>query len=172
MTDHSKYVFRFRSWVFWNNWTYEFLEKLRKICGRVYLCKFNFCFYVYIVIHKHWVDTKTKCRHLKNWPLKGLWGRCLSELIDRRYSQSCWYFWPSFVNCCPSNLLSGSTIPPPFLCVNKYTVHTYKVFKGGEEVWGSGPHTDNSCRKVPLHVNFFRWRHFALPSMWGLSFYG
>ena len=23
----------------------------------------------------------------------------------------------------------------------------------------------NTCRKVPLQVNFFRWRHFALPSM-------
>ncbi len=23
----------------------------------------------------------------------------------------------------------------------------------------------NTCRKVPLQVNFFRWQHFALPSM-------
>ncbi len=23
----------------------------------------------------------------------------------------------------------------------------------------------NTCRKVPLHVHLFRWRHFALPSM-------
>ncbi len=37
---------------------------------------------------------------------------CLIEFIDWRYSQSCWYFLPSFVNYCPSNLLSGS--PPPF----------------------------------------------------------
>ena len=36
--------------------------------------------------------------------------------IDWRYSQSCWYFRPSFVNCCPSNLLSGSTLLPPSLC--------------------------------------------------------
>ncbi len=26
------------------------------------------------------------------------------------YSQSCWYFRPSFVNFCPSNLLSGSPL--------------------------------------------------------------
>ncbi len=29
------------------------------------------------------------------------------------YSQLCWYFRPSFVNCRPSNLLYGSTLPPP-----------------------------------------------------------
>ncbi len=45
-------------------------------------------------------------------------GRCLSEFIDWRYNQSCWYFRPSFVNCCPSNLLSGSSLrpSPPSLC--------------------------------------------------------
>ncbi len=46
-------------------------------------------------------DTRTKCR--LNW-----W---LIEFIDWWYSQSCWYFRPSFVNCCPSNLLSGSHPP-------------------------------------------------------------
>jgi hypothetical protein len=39
--------------------------------------------------------------------VKGLCGRYLSEFIDWRYSKSCWYFLPSFVNCFPSNLLSG-----------------------------------------------------------------
>ncbi len=33
--------------------------------------------------------------------------------LEWRYSQSCWYFRPSFVNYCLSNLLSGSTSPPP-----------------------------------------------------------
>ncbi len=37
--------------------------------------------------------------------------------IDWRYSQPCWYFRPSFVNYCPSNLLSSlwftsPTLPP------------------------------------------------------------
>ncbi len=45
-------------------------------------------------------DTKTKCR---------LYWR-LIEFIDRRYSQSCWFFRPSFGYFCPSNLLSSS--PP------------------------------------------------------------
>ncbi len=69
----------------------------------------------------------------KKWSLKGLCGRCLLEFIDWRYSQSYWYFRPSFVNCCPSNFLSGSTLlpPSPLPCVNKYTVYTYTVCKGG-----------------------------------------
>ncbi len=79
----------------------------------------------------------------------------------------CWYFQPSFeictFLCCHSPLLSGSTLPPPpFPCVNKYTVYTYTL--GGGGVWGSGPQT-NTCRKVPLQVNYFRWRHFALVSI-------
>ncbi len=55
--------------------------------------------------------------HLKKFTL--LCGRCLSEFIDWRYSQSCWYFRPTFVNCWPSNLLSGQLLPPsPLPCVN------------------------------------------------------
>jgi hypothetical protein len=61
------------------------------------------------------MDNKAKCRHLKKLPVKGFCCRCSSEFIDWRYSQSCWYFRPSFVNCFPSNLLSGSTLPPPLL---------------------------------------------------------
>jgi hypothetical protein len=60
------------------------------------------------------VDIKAKCVNIKNAHVKRLCGRCLSEFIDWRYSQSCWYFRPSFVNCCPSNLLSGSTFLTPF----------------------------------------------------------
>ncbi len=74
-------------------------------------------------------DTKTECRLY--W--------CLREF--KRYSQSCWYFRPSFVNCCPSssNLLSGSTLPPPSLCQS--TVYTDSVWLGGgggvESCWRS-----------------------------------
>ncbi len=60
----------------------------------------------------------------------------LEEFIDWRYSQSCWCFRPSFVNCCPTYLLSGSTLPPlPLFRVNKYTVYTYSV-GGGDGVPG------------------------------------
>jgi hypothetical protein len=67
-------------------------------------------------------DTKTKCRLYC----------CFIELIDWRYSLSCWYFRPSLVDCCPSNLLSGSPglvhLPPPFL---KSEYSKYRVCGGG-----------------------------------------
>ncbi len=78
------------------------------------------------LINRYWVSRETggnmgyldtkcaKCRHLKKIFCNGFFSRCLSVFIDRRYSQKCWYFQPSFVNCCPSNFLSGSTLPPRF----------------------------------------------------------
>jgi hypothetical protein len=61
------------------------------------------------------LDTKAKCRHLKNC------AGTLRPVFDRIYRlviQSCWYFRPSFANCCPSNLLSGLVLPPfPIPCV-------------------------------------------------------
>ena len=57
-------------------------------------------------------------------------------------------FYPALWNVA---LLSGSTSPPPLLCVNKYTVCK------GKGVWGSG--------QSPFTSQFFGWRHFALPSM-------
>jgi hypothetical protein len=99
---------------------------------------------------------------------------CLSEFIDWKYSQSCWHFRPSIVNYCPSNHLSGSPslppLPSPLPCVKKYTiysiqytVYTYTVCKGEYGVLGL--RQINTCREVPLQVNIFRWRHFALPSV-------
>jgi hypothetical protein len=69
------------------------------------------------------IDTKSKCRHLKNLPVKSLFGRCLSKFIDWRCNQSRWYFRPSFVNCCPSSFSLVTPPPPPY--VNDYTVYTY-----------------------------------------------
>jgi hypothetical protein len=51
------------------------------------------------------------------------------ECIDWRYSQSCWYFRPSFVNYCPSNLPSVSPLPPP--SQSQSTVYTDSVWLGG-----------------------------------------
>jgi hypothetical protein len=47
----------------------------------------------------------------------------------------------SFVNCCSSNLFSGSSLPPSHpSCVNKYNVYTYRVCNGGKygEIGGEG----------------------------------
>jgi hypothetical protein len=69
-------------------------------------------------------DTKTKCCLY----------RCSIEFIDWRYSkssQSCWYFLHSFVNYCPSHLLSGSTPPPLPPSQSQSTVYTDSVRLGG-----------------------------------------
>jgi hypothetical protein len=74
---------------------------------------------------------------MKNLHVNGLCGRCLSESLDWGYSQSCWYFRPSFVKCFPSNFLSGSSLhPSPSLSwLNQY-IHLYIVYvyvvTGGE----------------------------------------
>ncbi len=45
--------------------------------------------------------------------------------------------------------------PPPLPCVNKYTVYTETVCKGGG--YGVlGLRQINTCGKVPLQVNFIR----------------
>jgi hypothetical protein len=93
-----------------------------------------------------YIDIKAKCRHLKKFTCKGT----LRQVFIRVYrleiqSVMLVFFRPSFVNCCSSNLLSGSTMPLP--CVNKYTVYTYTVCKGGCGVLGL--RHINSCREVP-----------------------
>ncbi len=72
------------------------------------------------------------CRHLKKLARKGAFGRCLLEFREWRYSQSCWYFRPSFVNYCPSNLLFGWPPPsvPPSLCQST-VYYTDSVWLGG-----------------------------------------
>ncbi len=81
----------------------------------------------------------------KNWPVKGFCGRCLSEFRDWRYSRPCQYLDPALWTVSPLTFSLVLLSPPPFLC---------QCVRGGG-VWGPGPQTDNTCRKV----------HFALPSM-------
>ncbi len=74
-------------------------------------------------------------------------------------------FRPSFVNCSPSNLLSGSK-QSPLPNVNKFTVIvcTYTGCKGESMgVWASD--TDKHLPQSPFTGQFFRWRHFALSSI-------
>jgi hypothetical protein len=42
--------------------------------------------------------------------------------------------------------------------------HTHRQCAGGW-VWGSGPQADKHIPQSPLTDQFFRWRHFALPSL-------
>jgi hypothetical protein len=71
------------------------------------------------------------------------------------------------MNCCPSNFLSGSTAPPPPSLVNKYTVNSIWVHiqcVSGEEVWGSGPQTDEHLPQSPFIGQYIIWRNFVSPS--------
>ncbi len=80
--------------------------------------------------------TKTKCRHLKNWPVKGLCGSGLFEFINWRYSLVGIFDPALWTIYYPSNLLSGSSPSPlpPFLCQS--TVHTDSVWlKRGGVCW-------------------------------------
>jgi hypothetical protein len=73
---------------------------------------------------------------------------CLIEFIYWRYSQSCGFFDPS-CELAPPNLLTGSPTPPPPPCEG-ICVHT--VCNGGIR----GLRHINTCRQVPLLVNFLR----------------
>ncbi len=95
---------------------------------------------------------KTKFHHLKNWPVKGLCRRFLSEFIDWTYCKSCWYFRPSFVNCCLSNLLSSSP-PPPSLCQS--TVYSDSVWLGGGGGWWVLLESI-FCRSLTIYLTTFK----------------
>ncbi len=83
---------------------------------------------------------------------KGTLRQVFIRFIDWKYCHSCLYFRPSFVNCCPSSLLSGSILPRSSLpCVNKYTVYKYTVCRGGGVL---GLRQINTRRKVPIQDNF------------------
>jgi hypothetical protein len=91
-------------------------------------------------------------------------GRCLIEFLDWGYSQSCWYFRPSFVNYAPLTF-SLVHLLPPSLCQS--TVHTDSVWLGYRVALPPkqklrrerGLRQINTCRKVPLEINFFNIWH-------------
>ncbi len=78
-------------------------------------------------------------------------------------------FSTGFVNFCPSNLLSGQLSPPtPLPSVNKYTVYTYTLCKGGEYgvIGGKGGLKQiKHLPQSPFTGQFFRQRHLALLSI-------
>ncbi len=90
------------------------------ICFRPCSCRSQCFFYLVTPLYtqRHglakYKDTKTKCRLY--W--------CLIEFIDWRNGQLCWYFRPSSVNYCPSNLLSSS---PPSHTMLKYSTYIQTV---------------------------------------------
>ncbi len=120
----------------------------------------------------NYIDIKAKCRHLKkSWPVKGLCGSCLSKFIDWRFSQSCWYFRLSLMNCCPSNIFSGSTSPLPSVKVEyRQSVWLWPDWEPTKLLdhpkqkprRGGAPQTDKHLSQSTFTGQFFRWLPFAL----------
>ncbi len=112
-----------------------------------------------------YIDTKAKCRHLKNWPAKGLvfCGRYLSEFVDWRYSQSFWYFRPSWTVAPLTFSLDFPPPPPSFPVWISVLYSRIQCVRGGYGVLGLWE--DKHLSQSPFTGQFFRWRHFALPSM-------
>ncbi len=87
----------------------------------------------------NYIDTTTKCRHLKNWPVKWLCGRCLSEFIGWSgfFDPALWTVFPLI-----SSLVQLSPPPPYSLPVwNKYTLYTVRTYR---------PQTDKHLLKSPF----------------------
>jgi hypothetical protein len=86
---------------------------------------------------------------------------CIIEFID--WIQSCWYFRPSYVNYCPSNLLSCS--PPPPLPTSKYRICTKSVWLegggGGAMLSCVGDHIPQEFNTI--YLTRFRTYKTALP---------
>jgi hypothetical protein len=82
----------------------------------------------------------------------------LLVFIDWRYSQSCWYFRPSFVNYRPSNLLSGSP-PHPSLLPKVKDIEWLREGKGVLSCVGDHIHQDLNT----LFLNGFRNYKIAIP---------
>ncbi len=84
---------------------------------------------IYNIVYK---VNKTKCRHLKKWPVRGLCGRCFLEFIDWREIQSSWYFpfLPSFVNYIAPLTFSLVHLPPPPPHVHNNISFHFKANKG------------------------------------------
>ncbi len=69
----------------------------------------------------NYIDTNAKCRHLKNWAIKGLCDRCLSEFIDWRYTVMLVFSTHAVLWTVAPQIFSGSTLPPPPFHVYLYT---------------------------------------------------
>ncbi len=102
-----------------------------------------------------YIDTKAKWRHLIKLTCKGT----LRQVFIRVYRleiQSVMFVF--------STQLCELWPPTPFPVWISILYTRIQCVRGGR--YGVlGFRQINTCRKVLLQVNFFRWRHYALPSM-------
>jgi hypothetical protein len=97
-----------------------------------------------------------KCRHLKEMTCEGTLRQVFIRVHRLEISSVMLVFSTQLCELMSLDLLSSSTLPPsPLPWVNKYTVYTYKVCKGGRGVWGSGPQTDKHLPQCSFTGQFF-----------------
>ncbi len=108
----------------------------------------------------NYIDIKSKCHHLKKLTSKETLRQVFIRVYRLEIKLVMLVFRPSFVNCCPSNLLSGSTSPFP-----SFPVWISILYIRIQCVRGVCMGFKASDRLTPSQVNFFRWRHFALSSL-------
>ncbi len=74
-----------------------------------------------------------------------------------------WYFRPSFVNCCPSNLLSGWTLPHFPIPVWISLLYTrIQCVKGGGACGVFGPQTEKHLPQSSFTGQFFKMTTFCI----------
>jgi hypothetical protein len=85
----------------------------------------------------------------------------LQITLDRHNAILKLNYWPlpdppnfSLPSTFKPSLWFNSPLPSPLLCVNKYTLYTYTVCKGGGEYGVLGLRQINTSCKIPLQVNF------------------
>jgi hypothetical protein len=87
-------------------------------------------------------DTKAKFRYLTKFTCKGTLRQVFIRVYSLEIQSVILLFRPSFVNCCPSPLLWFNSPRYTPTCVNKYTVYTYTVCRGGDmDFWPSDRYT-------------------------------
>ncbi len=96
----------------------------------------------------NYIDTRAKCRHLKKLTCKGTLRQGFIRVYRLGIQSVLLVFRPSFVNCCTSNLLSGSTLPPSLHTVKVSTVYLFKQGRGGG---GRESSTREKGRRAPVH---------------------
>jgi hypothetical protein len=114
------------------------------------------------------IEGNAKCRHLKNWHVKRLCGRCLSVWGPEPQAPS-----PNTLYTCIQDTYShrgkgglGRVEPErrfegqQFTKLGRKYQHDWLYL---HKLWL------NTYHKVPLRVNTFRWQHFALVFSWLIS---
>ncbi len=108
-----------------------------------------------ILYHRliNYIDTKAKCRHLKNWSVKGLCGRCFIRVYRLNIKSVMLVFSTQLCKTIAFSMVQLSPNPPSLFEYILYT-HVQCVEWGGGGVWGSRPQTDEHLPQSPFTGNF------------------